>query len=117
GLLDFEFAGPAPPLADVAYALEYSVPFRDDEDCLHWLAYASPPNRRARLELFAEAYGLSETAGLVDAVIARQRDGIQQARHLAARGRHPQARWVADGFLEMLARRVEVSESLAEALR
>ncbi len=117
GLLDFEFAGPAPPLADVAYALEYSVPFRDDEHCLRWLAYPSPPNRRARLELFAEAYGLSETAGLVDAVIAHQREGIEQARQLAALGRHPQVRWLADGFLEKLARRVEVSESLAGALR
>ena len=117
GLLDFDFAGPAPALTDVAYALEYSVPFRDDQQCLRWLAYPSPPDRRARLETFAEAYGLSETAGLVDRVIVGQRDGIEQVRRLAAAGRQPQARWVAEGYLEELARRVAVSERLAATLR
>lgn len=117
GLLDFEFAGPAPPLADVAYALEYTVPFRDDEQCLQWLAYPSPPNRRARMEVFAEAYGLSETDGLTDAVVTRQREGIEQVRHLGALGREPQARWVAEGHLDELWRRVEVSESLIRAFR
>lgn len=117
GLLDFDFAGPAPTLAEVAYALEYTVPFRDDEQCLRWLAYPSPPNRAARLETFAEAYGLSSTAGLVDRVIAGQRGGIEHVRRLAAAGREPQARWVADGYLKELTRRVAVSERLAQALR
>ena len=117
GLLDFEFAGPAPASTDVAYALEHSVPFRDDAECLRWLGYPSPPDRRARLEAFAEAYGLTETHGLADRVIAGQRDGIENVRRLAAAGRQPQARWVADGYLTELARRVAVSERLAEALR
>ncbi len=117
GLLDFDFARPAPALTDVAYALEYSVPFRDDEQCLRWLAYPSPPDHRARLEAFAEAYGLSETTGLVDRVIAGQRADIEHVRSLAAAGRQPQARWVADGHLEELTRRVAVSERLAESLR
>ena len=117
GLLDFDFAGPAPPLTDVACGLEYSVPFRDDEECLRWMAYPSPPDRRGRLEVFAEAYGLSETVGLVERVVARQRDGIGQVHRLAAAGRQPQARWVAEGYLEELTRRVAVSERLAEALQ
>lgn len=117
GLLDFDFAGPGPPFADVAFALEYGVPFRDDEECVRWLAYPSPPNRRGRLETFAEAYGLAETAGLVNRVIAGQRDGIEKVRRLAAAGRQPQARWVATGHLEKWARRVAVSERLAQALR
>ncbi len=117
GLLDFDFAGPAPALTDVAYALEHSVPFRDDDHCLRWLAYPSPPDRRTRLETFAEAYGLAETAGLAERVIAGQREGIEQVRRLAATGREPQARWVASGYLEELARRVAVSEKLAEGLR
>ena len=117
GLLDFDFAGPAVALTDVAHALEYSVPFRYDAECLRWLAYPSPPDRRARLEAFAEAYGLADTVGLVDRVIAGQRDRIEQVRRLAAAGRHPQARWVANGYLEELARRVRVSDGLAVALR
>lgn len=117
GLLDFDFAGPASPLTDVAHALQYSVPFRDDDECLRRLAYPSPPNRRARLETFADAYGLFETAGLVERVIAGQRDEIEQVRRLAAAGRQPHARWVAAGFLDELAQRVAVSERLAHDLR
>lgn len=59
----------------------------------------------------------SRSAGLADLVIAGQHDGIERVRRLAAAGRQPQARWVADGYLTELARRVEVSERLAEALR
>ena len=117
GLIDFEFAGPAPPLTDVAYALEYSVPFRDDEQCLRWLAYSSAPDRRARLEVFADAYGLPGTIGLAETVIENQRAGIDQVRRLGAAGREPQVRWVAEGFLDALARRVSVSEQLADSLR
>jgi hypothetical protein len=46
---------------DVAYALEYVAPFRDDDTCRRWLAYPRPPDRRGRLELFARAYGLVST--------------------------------------------------------
>jgi thiamine kinase-like enzyme len=35
-LLDFEYARPGDPLDDVAFALEYVVPFRDDATCLRW---------------------------------------------------------------------------------
>ena len=90
----------------------YSVEFRADEQCLRWLAFPSPPDRRARLE----AYGLSEPAGLVDRVIAGQRDRMEQVGRLAAAGRQPQANWVANGYLQELARRVGVSERLARAL-
>jgi hypothetical protein len=34
GIIDWDLAGPRPPLHDVAYALEYGVPFRDDEECM-----------------------------------------------------------------------------------
>jgi hypothetical protein len=34
--LDFEYARPGDPLDDVAFALEYVVPFRDDATCLRW---------------------------------------------------------------------------------
>ena len=32
---------------DIAYALEYAAPFRDDAECLRWLAYPRPPDQRA----------------------------------------------------------------------
>jgi aminoglycoside phosphotransferase (APT) family kinase protein len=55
GILDWEYAHVAPAREDLAYALEYVVPFRGDYECLRWLRYPAPPNRRRRLERFAEA--------------------------------------------------------------
>ncbi|MEU0536545.1 aminoglycoside phosphotransferase family protein [Amycolatopsis tolypomycina] len=53
GILDWDFARPGTRLHDVAYALEYVAPFRDDAECLRALRYPRPPDRRHRLELFA----------------------------------------------------------------
>ncbi len=103
GILDWDYARPADRLHDVAYALEYAAPFRDGAECLRWLHHPAPPDRRRRIEVFAAAYGLTSTAGLVDAVIAVQRDGIERVRALADSGRQPQVGWVADGFLDELA--------------
>jgi Phosphotransferase enzyme family len=109
GVLDWDYAWPAPPIHDVAYALEYVVPFRDDRTCLRWLRYPVPPDRRRRLEQFAEAYGLTSTAGLVDAVMDQQRTVWQRARRLAAEGRQPQAEWQQSGLLDAAADRIRWS--------
>ncbi|GGK16472.1 hypothetical protein GCM10011583_55470 [Streptomyces camponoticapitis] len=111
GILDWDYARPADRLHDIAYALEYVAPFRDDAECLRWLRYPEPPDRRHRLELFAGAYGLTSTDGLAGAVIDVQETGIEQVRRLAARGLQPQARWVADGYLDDLAQRVAWSRA------
>jgi hypothetical protein len=110
GILDWDYARPAPRIHDVAYALEYVAPFRDDAEGLRWLRYPDPPNRRHRLELFASVYGLTSTLGLVDAVIEIQRDGIEQVRRLANAGYQPQVGWVADGYLEELEVRLAWSQ-------
>jgi hypothetical protein len=111
GILDWDYAWPAPPIHDVAYALEYVAPFRDDPTCLRWLRYAAPPDRRRRLELFAEAYGLSSTAGLVDEVIAQQQAVWQRSRQLATEGLQPQVAWQESGFLDEVAERVRWSSA------
>ncbi|KDN22434.1 aminoglycoside phosphotransferase family protein [Amycolatopsis rifamycinica] len=111
GILDWDYARPGTRIHDVAYALEYVAPFRDDAECLRWLRHPRSPDRRHRLELFASGYGLTSTAGLVDAVIETQRDGIDQVRKLAAAGIQPQVDWVAGGFLEELADRVAWSRA------
>jgi hypothetical protein len=102
GLLDWDFAGPGPALDDIAYALEYATPFRDDATALKWLAYDRPPARRRRIEVFAAAYGLERTVGLVERVSYRQRLDIGRVQALAARGVEPQATWVATGMLDDL---------------
>ncbi|MEV8118460.1 aminoglycoside phosphotransferase family protein [Streptomyces xiamenensis] len=106
GILDWDYARPAERLHDIAYALEYVAPFRDDVECLRWLSYPQPPDRRGRMELFAAAYGLTSTGGLVEAVIDVQERTIEQVRQLAERGNQPQVHWVAAGHLDDLTRRV-----------
>jgi hypothetical protein len=110
GIIDWDFAGPGPALDDVTYALEYVTPFRDDAMALRWLAYERPPARRRRIEVFAAAYGLASTSGLVERVIERQRLTIAHARALAARGVEPQATMVAAGELDRLEARAVWSE-------
>lgn len=64
-----------------AHGLGQWLAVGDDDD-----PYPSPSDRRARLEAFADAYGLSETAGLVDRVISGQCDRIEQVRRLPPPG-------------------------------
>ncbi|GAA3397012.1 aminoglycoside phosphotransferase family protein [Cryptosporangium minutisporangium] len=111
GSLDWDYAWPARPVHDVAYALEYVAPFRDDQFCRESLRYPAAPDRRRRLERFAEAYGLSSTAGLVDEVITQQEQVGRRARALAAQGRQPQVAWRDAGVLDEVAERVEWSRA------
>ncbi|MEU9310412.1 aminoglycoside phosphotransferase family protein [Streptomyces sp. NPDC048256] len=111
GIIDWDFARPAPRLHDVAYALEYVAPFRDDAECLRWLRHPAPPDRRLRLEHFCGAYGLDSTVGVVDAVIAGQRANADLVRRLAEQGHEPQATWAADGLLTELDRRIAWSKA------
>jgi len=109
GLLDFEYARPGDPLNDVAYACEYFAPFRDDAECLRWLRYPEPPDRRRRLLIFAESYGLSSADGLVDRVIAVQSDMRVRVARLADEGFPRQVDLVAAGYLEELQARIDWS--------
>jgi len=111
GIIDWDHARPAPRLHDVAYALQFTAPFRDDAECMQWLRYSEPPNRRHRLEVFAAAYGLTDTAGLVDAVLATQASYIDADRRLAEQGHEPQATWVAEGHLDALRARLAWSQT------
>lgn len=111
GILDWDYARPADRMHDLAYALEYVAPFQNDAECLRWLRYPEPADRRHRLELLAATYGLTSTVGLIDAVIDVQRDGIEQVRRLADARYQPQARWVTDGLLDELTQRLAWSRA------
>lgn len=106
GLIDWEYAHVAPALSDVAYALEYAAPFRPDHEAIRWLRYPSPPDRRARIAIFASAYGLPSTEGLVDAVAAEQRRDRALVAALAQRGVARQVAMVAEGYLDELDERI-----------
>jgi hypothetical protein len=85
------------------------VPFRDDATCLRWHRFTIPPDRRRRLKIFAEAYGLASLDGLVDRVIMNQRQHVEIARQLAERGDRRQVQLVASGYLLELQDRIQWS--------
>jgi aminoglycoside phosphotransferase (APT) family kinase protein len=109
GLVDFDFAQPGVALDDVAYALEYTAPFRDDVQAMRWQGFDARPDRARRIEVFAEEYGLPTVDGLVDAVIRRQEVDRIRVQASAELGLEPQRAWVAEGFCDELAARVHWS--------
>ena len=114
GILDWDMVLPAPPRFDVLYALEYAAPFRDDETALSWHHFPSVPDRKHRIEVFANAYGLEHRGDLVrDVASVQRRVGTFVAR-LAERGLQPQADWVADGALEEVEQRARWTEAHRE---
>lgn len=119
GFIDWDVAGPADPLEDVAFAAWNWVPLFDDAHAsgLGWL---EPPDRPARLRAFAEAYRLPLPERLVDATIARMQASLDRIEGAAASGEAAFQRLVADGHLEPVRRAQQLvrreRESLLEAL-
>ncbi len=111
GLIDFDHARPAPPLFDIAYALEYTAPFRGDEECVRWLHYPSPPDRRRRIEVFCDAYGTAVPDDVIACVAEQQRMVTRTCQDLAQRGIEPQATWIRQGYLAELRSRIRWTES------
>src|SRR5882757_3916309 len=50
GLLDWEYANPARPVQDIAWALQFLAPFRDDHTATATMGFPKPPDRRGRIE-------------------------------------------------------------------
>jgi hypothetical protein len=97
GIVDFDLAHPAPARHDVAYALAYSVPFRDDVDTRRMLGVDELPDRRLRIEVFADAYGI-DAGGLVDLVVERQHKYALDVERLRRRGFI--AQWTSDESIQ-----------------
>jgi Phosphotransferase enzyme family len=111
GLIDWDMAGPAAPIFDIAYALDYAVPFRDDEESMRWMRHQEPPDRRHRIETFCTAYGMPVPDDIVARVADQQRVTAENCAALARRGVEPQATWARDGYLEQLQARISWTEA------
>jgi hypothetical protein len=70
GLIDFDVAGPAPRMWDIAYAAYRLVPLASDESC-RGFGFTDLPARPARLRCFLDAYGLEDTTGLLETAARR----------------------------------------------
>ena len=99
-LIDWDFLHRAPRLSDVAYALQWFAPVRDDQAALEWHHFPEVPDRRARIEAFLDAYGIAADFDVADAVVRRIRYTSDHVRFLAAQGQEPQRTWVAEGGVE-----------------
>ena len=117
GILDWDWACPGNPMDDIAYALEYAVPFRDDVAAVQWHGFTDAPDRLRRIAIFAEAYGVDLSGSIVDTVLERMRLDTTRVCYLAAREVEPQATWVRDGKLQETENRmiwIEANRSLFE---
>lgn len=84
--------------------------FAADEERLTWRRFAEPPDRRDRVEVFARAYGLPASDGLVDALIARQHKFGATVIDDAEQGILLAVDEVAPGYLDMVDARIRWSE-------
>jgi Ser/Thr protein kinase RdoA (MazF antagonist) len=106
GLVDFDMAGPATRLLDVANTAMWWVPLRHPEDLApHWRSLDAP----ARLRLFADAYELDRSGreAFVAVAIARARASRHRMRAAADQLGGGWARMWSDGAGEAIARREE----------
>ena len=110
-LLDWDFLHRAPGLDDVAYALLWFAPMRDDESSLAWHHFPQVPDRRARIDAFLDAYGMEPDFDVAAAVIRRRHATIEHVRFLADQGREPERTWVAEGSIEEEAAEIDWIEA------
>jgi len=121
GLIDFDYARPAPVRFDIAYALQYVAPFRDDEDCTRWLRYPDVPDRLRRMAVFVDEYGAdaiggpTDLASLAASVIDVQREILASDERFAAAGVEPQRTWVAEGLADKQRARIAWSEAFVRS--
>jgi hypothetical protein len=105
-LVDWDFAGPAPRLYDVASAANFWVPLKPDEQAEKWGLAGLP--RRDRLRVLCDAYGLDgvERDVLLDVVAHRNRMGYEIHRRNGGELRLPgwKEMWDAGSGDEILRR-------------
>lgn len=97
GLIDWDFLHRGPRLDDVAYALQWFAPARDDEMALTWHHFPTVPDRAARVRTFLAEYGGLPEFDIAEAIATRMEATMAIEASLAAAGVEPQRTWVAEG--------------------
>lgn len=99
GLIDWDFAEPGPAIIDAAYAAKHVVPLRDDAAASD-IGWQAPPDRKHRLHLFCETYGVTPSQ-LLGAVDAYHEISETRMRTFGAAGVQPWARFLT-GYMDDL---------------
>ncbi|CAM3510171.1 phosphotransferase enzyme family protein [Nocardioides zeicaulis] len=116
-LIDWDFLHRAPRVDDVAYALQWFAPARDDELALTWHHFPEVPDRAARVHSFLDAYGDLPPFDVPEVVARRMEATMALELRIARAGVEPQRTWVAEGSQERAAAGVRWVRDHAELLR
>lgn len=116
-LIDWDFLHRGSRLDDVAYALRWFTPARDDEMALTWHHFASVPDRAARVRIFLDTYGGLPAFDVAAAIAARMEVTMAKELSLARAGVEPQRTWVAQGSQERAAAEARWVRGHAHLLR
>lgn len=117
GLLDWDFLHRGPRLDDVAYALQWFAPARDDEMTHTWHHFPTVPDRASRVRAFLEAYGGLPSFDVADVIATRMEATMALELSLAEAGVEPQRTWVAEGSQEWAAGEVRWVREHADLLQ
>lgn len=90
--IDWDFAEPESPLLDFAELAFFTTPMRDDSHCLE-CGFEEPPDRRRRLTVLCDAYGVDDHAAVLDEMERYWITDIERTARLGPLGIKP---W--DGF-------------------
>ena len=95
GFIDWDLAGPAAPLQDVALAAINFTPLAPGR----FRPPGAPPpaERAARLRVFSDAYGIEDGLALLGAVEAFQRDALLDMLEYGTKGISPYRTFLANG--------------------
>lgn len=99
--IDWELAGPRPPLYDVAIAALNFTPLRPDRFCSA-VGFQEPPDRARRLRIFCDAYGLDDRSSLLGALEGFERGDLRELVELGRSRVSPYHRYLVRGEDEHL---------------
>lgn len=96
GFIDWDLAGPAQPLDDLAQAAITFTPLHNAER-FRPPGCPSAAERVARLRVFADAYGVDDRPALLDAIEALQRGQLDEMLEYGSQGIEPFRTFLAHG--------------------
>jgi Phosphotransferase enzyme family len=95
--IDWDFAEPAQPVADLAEMAFFVIPMRDDKHSVA-CGFGGPVDRRTRLWTLCDAYGFDDVSAVVDQVESYWELEIARTTEFGPKGIHPWAGFLARGL-------------------